>query len=709
MYWFPLPTRVPSFCREWPCLLTVSLLLFGSGPATCSVMGSDDGAALEHALHVLPDLGDGQDLGQLRPIVEAANRAGGDESLRGELQRRLIGVIQGEATDLAKEFACRQLAVVASDDAVPAVVPLLPNVRLGHMSRYVLEALGSDAAREGLRAALRSTNGRQRTGVVISLGRLADPAAVAAIAETLQEDDDELRDAALMALGRIGTAEAAAAIRAFSAREPGLVPDRVVAALTEAADRLRERGLKDDASDIYRSLVSAPVEQVRAAGYRGLILVDPEGAVTLIRDGLAAEQSWMRQAAADCLVDGCSSSAVAAIAAAVDELPEQGAVAALHGLRAHRSSEIRLAALRAVERAEDEVRRAALSVLVLNATREDVPRLAGWVSDPGRDQPMRDAAAEVLRWMPAEGTNEALSDWIMRGEDEDIDADVIGCAASRRDVAMVPAFLKAAAAPSAATRLAALRALEILAGPEHVAALIGLLSRSPAGEEREAAGRAVWLSCQKIPEPTDRSAPLLAALESADASVQAVLLPVLGRFGDERSWETIHAAMASPNRAIRDAGYRGLANWPDPRVADELLEIARDHAVEAYRLWALRGYARVVALPHPRPAAETFRMLNEALQLASRREDRELFVARLAAVRVPESLERLLELLQEAELRDATVPAIFELAKGLSQSHPEQARAALEIILSLTEDAALKQQIPKVLRDIDNAAPQANQ
>ena len=43
--------------------------------------------------------------------------------------------------------------------------------------------------------------------------------------------------------------------------------------------------------------------------------------------------------------------------------------------------------------------------------------------------------------------------------------------------------------------------------------------------------------------------------------------------------------------------------------------------------------------------------------------------------------------------------------KDLSQSHPEAARAALEKILTLTDDAALKQQIPKVLRDMDVKQP----
>jgi hypothetical protein len=94
-------------------------------------------------------------------------------------------------------------------------------------------------------------------------------------------------------------------------------------------------------------------------------------------------------------------------------------------------------------------------------------------------------------------------------------------------------------------------------------------------------------------------------------------------------------------------------------------------------------------------------MLNSAMELATRTEDKELIVSRLGSVRVPDALTRLLSLLDDEQLKDAAVPAIFTLAKGLSQSHPDRARAALEKVKPLTKDAATLLQIPKVLRDIE--------
>ena len=171
--------------------------------------------------------------------------------------------------------------------------------------------------------------------------------------------------------------------------------------------------------------------------------------------------------------------------------------------------------------------------------------------------------------------------------------------------------------------------------------------------------------------------------------------------GGEESLAAVHEAMQSSDQAVRDAGYRALANWPDDSVAGELLDIAKSSEVDAYRVWSLRAYARVVTLPSERPAQTTYEMLSSAMDLATRTEDKQLIISRLGAVRVPDALTRLLAYVDQPELKDAAVPAVFALAKGLSQSHPDQARAALEKIRTLTEDAVILQQIPKVLRDIE--------
>jgi HEAT repeat protein len=372
----------------------------------------------------------------------------------------------------------------------------------------------------------------------------------------------------------------------------------------------------------------------------------------------------------------------------------------LDRLKDHCDPALRAAAWKSLQEPDAEVQTAALTALIASATAQDVAPLADLAST-AEDGHVRDAARKTLRLMPAAGTNRAMVS-LLEGADR-LHPVLVECALARRSTEFVPAFLQAARSPDAAVRLAALKALAIMATDQDVESLIGLLRATAPGAERAAADRAVWMSCQKIPDRAQRPAPLLAALEQADLAGQTAILPSLARLGGDQALAAVHRAMQSPDQALRDAGYRALANWPDASVANELLDIVRTSPVQTHRIWALRAYARVVSLPSKRPPQQTFEMLRQAMLLATRTDDRALIVTRLGAVRVPDALALLLSLVDDPQLRQVAVPAVFELAKGLSRSHPDAARAALEKVRLLSTDQAILKQIPRVLRDLKKA------
>jgi len=654
--------------------------------------------ALDAAFQKLVVLELGQDLGAFAPIQRAVARSHVDQRVRVDLEKRLTAVLRGPATDLALDYACRELALVGSDESVSVLVPLLSNVRLSYMARYALEGIGGAAAGKALRDMLANVEGPRRVGIVTSLGRLADREAVPAIAALLAGEDWELTEAALVALGRIGDKAAGEALKQFVPAAPEVARNAAADAALEAAASLARQGERNAAADLYALLQSADAEHFRAAAYRGLIELNPPESARTIAAGLASEEPWRRVVAADCLCDVKDSSAIGTIAAAIPDLPEAGQTAAYASLKRVSHAAIRAAAWRSLQQPAEGVRVAALEALAASAVAEDVPRLAELTVSANRPAE-RDAAFETLRTMPAEGTDLALLDLLNRAAD--LPPALVRCAFARRSPVFVPAFLQAAESANAQTRLVAFNALEIMATEKEADSLIRLLCKTPAGEEREAADRAVWMSCQRIAEPALRTAPLLAAMARADEAGQSALLPSLARMGGEEALAAVRAAMRSQNAEVRDSGYRALANWPDASVADELLEIAKSSDVPAHRVWSLRAYVRLMSLPSQRPPQETFGLLKQALELATRAEDKALIVTRMGAVRSPDCLTLLLTFLDDAELKTAAIPAIFELAKGLSQSDPEPARAALEKIQSRTDDPVLRQRIPRVLRDME--------
>ena len=569
------------------------------------------------------------------------------------------------------------------------------------MARYAFEGIGTPAARKTLREALAKTQGRQKAGVVISLGRMADPDAGSLLIPLLTSEEPAIQEATVVALGRIGTQAAFDALHQFRPKASENLQPAVVNAELQAAEQLLKHGDGDAAVKAYSILADDPSDsplRVRLAAFRGLILSQPSKAVSLIVAGLGDEDAGKRAVAADCILTLKKAEDIRAVADAVTGLPVPGRIAALHALREKSDPAVRAATLKALDGPDAGLRATALDVLIAAGTAEDVPRLAE-LAAADSDSLIQTAAFDTLRLMRHSEVNTAILALVAKEETRT--PTLLQAAFARRSVDFVPAFLAAAGSADASVRKIALEALEVMAEPEHAETLVGVLAKSAPGEDREAAGRAVWMTCEKISDPAKRAEPLFAGYEKADTPGKAAILPSIARIGGEKGLAAVHAAMKSDDKNLKDAGYRALANWPDATVADELFEIAKTSDNDAYRIWSLRAYARVVALPEAFPPEKAFEMLKSAMDLATRLEDRKLIVSRLAAVRTPASLELLLSYLDNAELKDDAVGAVFLSAKGLSQSHPDLAEPALKRISELTKDEAILQQTRKVLRDIE--------
>ena len=653
---------------------------------------------LDNAFVVLEKLELGQNLGILNPIELAVLRSHDNLAVRKDLEQRLLSTLKSKATDLAKEYACRQLAIVGSDDSLDTLAGLLTNPRLSTMSRCALEGINSPDARKTLRKAIPETEGPQKAGVVISLGRMADAEATSLIVPLLADKQTAVVEASVIALGRLGTPEAFDALHQFRSKTSGGLKAMVINAELETAEQLLKRGKQAEAVRCYKTLADDDSTTVSQMAFRGLILSQPAKAVSLIVAALADQNESKRTVAADCILSLNKPNDVKRIAEAITGLPMEGKVAALYALRGGKDPSVRDAALKALGDSNERVRINALRALIAAGTGKDVARLATLAeNDPNTD--VQSAARETLRLMRHPDTNAAIIGILSDAGTPSVC--LLQAAFARRSPEFVPVFLAAAKSSEASLRKLAFEALEVMADVEHTDTLVALLAKSNDGEEREAAGRAVWMTCEKIPDPKKRAEPLFRGYEKADTAGRAAILPSIARIGGEKALGIVHTAMESPEKGLRDAGYRALANWPDAAVADDLLAIAKTSKNDAYRIWSLRAYARVVSLPNAFPAEKAFGMLKSAMELATRTEDRKLIISRLAAVRTPDSLKLLLSYLDDDGLKSDAVNAVFLSAKGLSQSHPDLAEPALRKIRELTEDQSILQQTRKVLRDIE--------
>jgi HEAT repeat protein len=147
-----------------------------------------------------------------------------------------------------------RLAMVGTKEAVPALAALLSDERLSDYARFGLVPIPDPSVDSALRAALQKTKGRQRVGVVVSIGQRKDTGAIATLAKLMYAPDAELAQAAAAAIGQIGGTQAIAALRDGLAKTKGGVRSAVAGAALVAADGLAAQGDRSAALAAYSAL-----------------------------------------------------------------------------------------------------------------------------------------------------------------------------------------------------------------------------------------------------------------------------------------------------------------------------------------------------------------------------------------------------------------------------------------------------------------------
>ena len=120
----------------------------------------------------------------------------------------LAAVLQSDAPKAEKAIACKRLAVLGTEEAVPALAPLLEDAELASWARIALEAIPGPAPDKALRHAMKKVDGRLLIGVVNSIGVRRDAEAVGGLAKLLKADDPGVGAGAAHGVGRVGGAGA---------------------------------------------------------------------------------------------------------------------------------------------------------------------------------------------------------------------------------------------------------------------------------------------------------------------------------------------------------------------------------------------------------------------------------------------------------------------------------------------------------------------
>jgi len=640
----------------------------------------------------------------------------GKPDARKALEMRCVDVLKKAEPNAEMERACRILQKIGTVDSIDALARLLPDKRLSHWARTALEPMPYPQAGRALRDALSKTSGLTKVGIIHSLGVRRDVEAVELLIPLLSDPDKQVAAAAAWALGRTASPRGLAALAqlrqrsAVGTRQAGPGPWtptelRAVAADASllAAEQLVKQGKLAEAARIYRELEGSTwPKHVRMGAFAGLLVAEPDRVVARLAKAIKSTDATVRGLAIQKVATLKNEGLAKRFAQELQALPPQTQVLLIGALAGRPEKAVVRPAIAAAATSRDPaVRLAAVEALGDVGDASSVKLLARIIAQASNDQEVKTAAAS-LRRIRADRVDGQIIRCLEEAEPGDR-AVLIGILRDRQARAAVPALLKEAATGDEAARKAAFKALADLAGPEDLPALVKLLIQLKTEQLRSDAERAVAMVAKRIKDEARRGRAVLTALREEKTlltQAKCSLLRVLQGIGTPECFEAVRQAVADRKAAVRDAAVRALADWPDDRALEALLQVFRATDNRTLRIVALRGCVRLLGLGS-RPPAETLKVCDELLRGAHRPEEKRLVLARLAGVGDADALKLIEPLLKDQQVKAEAELAMIGVARALVSSSPQDALAAARTLQQHSASEDVRKQAASVIKLIE--------
>ncbi len=402
-----------------------------------------------------------------------------------------IAVLKSDAGLEEKQRACIALSFKGGPEAIPVLEPLLLDAEMSHMARYALEPMPFPEAGAALRRALAKSSGNLKVGIINSLANRGDTDCVPAVIASLSDSEPPVAQEAARALGVIATPECATALTdALGKADKASGNHRAVCdGILRCAEAFAAKSNQAEAVALYDRLRDVPdaAQEVRTAALRGAVRARglQEGLPVLAAAVRAEDEAVFIGALRTARELDGGDPVTAALAESLPALSADRKIQIMQVI-GHRGGSVAGPALLAQAQAEpEEVRIAAVKALTRLAYSPALELIAQLAS--GEDSALTDAARNALAYFPGEDGDAVLVAMARHPEPSAriVAVDLIGKGGLPEPVETLMGAAEKDA--DAGVRVAALKALERLAGIPEMPRLLAILRKAQSPEEMESA------------------------------------------------------------------------------------------------------------------------------------------------------------------------------------------------------------------------------
>jgi HEAT repeat protein len=618
--------------------------------------------------------------------------------LVGEIfsDRRNLGIVKpgltrfflSGASHAGKRYFFEELTRTGNSLAIGFAAEMLLPEETADLALMTLYKIPGDEVNKALRNAFRSCSPEIQTGIIAALGMRNDESSVRFISGFINHQTEQIALASISALGKIGNAAATTALTRATSRT--IYKEAVMEALLEAAEQLAKNNQLQQAFRIYKHVHdSDPPAMIALASFRGMLATTSDNPVNMMAEKITNPGKIDKNDLIDLVKQLPPAYQVGARLLHVRGLSDAEKMRLITNLAARNDREIYRDLTVMINNDDPVIREAAILALSAVATQADVKLLAEIASErTGREQEL---AREVLYRLPGEDVDRAILREAQNVAD-DKGAELIRAISERNITNGTDILLAAAQSSHQGARTEAYRSLGRIATPEHIEAVINLLFDADNNRDRQEIQRTLQLIATRT-EPA-KTAIIVEHLENTtDKENTSALIAVLGNIKNPGDMEAIASYLDHEDQDLKLSAVRALSDWPDAQPARKLRELVVLSNDVRLKTLALRGHTQVLLNDKSMSADLKAEQLSIGLQHAPNVAEKRFVISALGNTVSMNSLESLVNQLQDEGVRNETEVAILNVAGRLIRSEPEKTKSLLQQALNYSDNAEIRKLI----------------
>jgi HEAT repeat protein len=596
-----------------------------------------------------------------------------------QIEAGLIKLLQPTATFEAHRFACKELGIIGSRTALPALAKLLSDDQTAGIACLALTTYPPGKADAALRNALTSARGSARVQIINTLGDRRDANAVKPLARLAADSDPVVAGAAVVSLGKIGNRAAWKSVSSLKKQKVSASELVIIEAELRCAEQLAVAGDRESALGIYQELIapSAP-DHVRRGALTALLPLEKDGGEQRILTIIHGSDPVLKPVAIASVRSLKSQTASSKFASELCTLPPAEQVLMIDSLAARGDATSRSAVVGELASAESAIRFAAIGALGHVGDASTVPVFARSLAASKEIDERRAIESALVTLGGGAGTDGAILAE-MKAASAPARTHLMLALARREGPEANPILLQEAANSDLAVAKAAFQSLARTGQANDTPALLARLVQVQDPELRAEAESAASQVLARIDRPARRSALVRDALDRVPVVESRIsLLGLLPACGDAGALATLTAASADPDAGVRQAAIKSLSEWPGPEAWDALAAAYQQPENDSCRSAALHGLVRLAGDLNAHPDSKLANRYMQLLAQARGDADLKLILGTLAGAANPDVLQLALPLLSNPGVHAEAEVAVKKIAEAIKAKYPEAAAEAMK-------------------------------